>query len=47
MRCHCRRTVAQAQALLVRVIVVVDPWPKPEHATNNEHDAERNHYFEH
>ena len=34
-------------ALFVGVIVVVDPWSKPEQATNDEHDAERSHKFEH
>ena len=36
------------EALFIGMIVVVDPWPKPEHAANNEHDdGERNNYFEH
>ena len=33
--------------LVIGVIVVVDPWPKPEHDTNNEHGAKRNDCPEH
>jgi hypothetical protein len=35
------------EALFIGLIVVVDPWPKPQHAANNERDDERDTYFEH
>jgi hypothetical protein len=43
----CSWRMVRSQSLFIGMIVVVDPWSKPQHAADNEHDTERNHHFEH
>jgi len=41
---HSSRLSTVTPVLLIRVGVIIDPWPKPQHARNEDQGAERNNY---